>query len=58
MNKKIKDLQQIIDNNLYHFNQILFKRKCKMNFTDIFFYLTQLIHNKSASSVTVYSKIM
>ena len=58
MNNSIKDLQQIIKNNLSHFNEILFKRKNKIMLADIFYYMTLLIRNKKSSSTTVSTDLI
>ena len=52
MDKYIKDLKELINDSLHHANEILFY---KITFTDIFYYLTQLIHDKKASSIKVSS---
>jgi hypothetical protein len=53
----IENLQELLNNNLFHINQYLFVRKNKISFKDVFYYLTQLIHNKLASSITVSSNM-
>lgn len=50
MNKNIKELQSLIRTNLCYMNNILFKRKNKITTNEIFYYLTQLVNNPSASS--------
>ena len=55
MDKYIENLKELINDSLHHTNQILFKRKCKITFTDVFYYLTQLIKDDSTSSIKVSS---
>ena len=53
----IENLQELLNNNLFHINQYLFVRKNKISFKDVFYYLTQLIHDKLTSSITVSSNM-
>lgn len=57
MNKEIKKINSIINSNLSTYNNLLFKRNRKIDYTDVYFYLTQLINSPNNSSVTVASMI-
>lgn len=58
MDNKIFDLQKLLENNLNIANDILFKRKCKISFKDVFYYLIKLVGNSKSSSVTVTSDMI
>ena len=57
MSDYIEKLQTLIKNNLDVSNCLLFKRQCKINFTDIFYYLIHISKSESASSTTVSSSM-
>lgn len=57
MNKYIYELQLLINDNLYIFDKLLFKRTSKITLRDMFYYLTRLVNSHTASSVTVSSSM-
>lgn len=54
---EIKNFNKILNDDLYFYNSILFKRKCKITFRDIFYYLCNIIFSKDRSSVSVASQM-
>ena len=57
MNSKISKLKELLITNLNLTDKALFKRNNKISTKDVFYYTSQLIKNKNASSTTVTSKM-
>ena len=57
MKKDIIRLQNLIKNQIEVSNDLIFKRKNKITFKDVTYYLMKLINNSKNSSITVTSDL-